>query len=191
MIYHEKKFRVAGAPALEWWAVDSDSLVIARCRVEKGPRFSLEIVRADKNVPAIASHRFSTDVGESAIAILLDCRKHFMRLAACPAALSLVDRDEVDLPEYILLGEPGEIPSSIMHSSDPVFIAFYQPGELFDKSKQSLVSYSSNIVLPEAGWEYWCTDAHQEIERMLDCYLDDIQESLKLGLKSQKVRQSH
>lgn len=165
---------------MQWWAVDSDSTILARCVVRKGPRFLLQIVRPEEEPVAVSSHPGRSDLGEAAIAILIDCRKRFKRLTICPAAISLIDRQDIAIPEYILLGRPGEVPDGVMHTSDPVFIANYGFCGVAASSnrRHDLISFRSKVHLPPAGWEYWCTDARQEFERLSDEYLEKIQEKL-------------
>lgn len=189
MIYHQKRTGTPTLRCIEWWAIDSDTLTMALCRVEKGPRFFMEILRPPRSPDAETSHAVPPDTGEGAIAILMDCRKHFKLLANCPAALSLTNEPPAETDEYLLVGQVGEIPDCVMHTRDPLFIARYANGAPPKDAKESFVAFSSASHLPPRGWEYWSTDARQEIGRLLEEYIQVIQRTLHAPLPVAKKRQ--
>lgn len=176
MVYHEKKFHTPGSSALEWWAVDSDSLTLARCIVKHGPKFALHVLESDAGPVELASHPFHPDFGEAAIGILVDCRNHYAHLAPCPAAIDQIDREDAELPEYILLGESDGPPEAIMHTMDPLFIMDCRKTQSNGGIMNNFISFRSKVHLPPAGWDYWETDAYQEFMRLLDELMEDYQE---------------
>ena len=177
MIFHEQILHPGETDFLEWWAVNSETLTLARCVVEKGPRFFMDVVTPERKPVALCSHPLNYDLGDAAIGILVDCRHRFGQLAACPCTISQIAEADAEIPEYILLGTPGNLPQAIMHTTDPQFISYYMTYERMPDRKQML-SYRSRVPLPPAGWDYWCTDARQEFESLSDRYLSRIQNQL-------------
>lgn len=175
MVYHEKKFHPPGTAALEWWAVDSESLTLARCIVKRGPKFALHVLESDAEPVEWVSHPTPPDFGEAAIGILVDCRKQYAHLEPCPAAIDQIEREEVELPEYILLGDSAGPPEAIMHTKDPLFIVDCRHIEQGFDVMADFISFRSKVQLPPAGWEYWRTDAHQEFIRLMNELMQDLQ----------------
>src|SRR4051812_31587296 len=123
MIFYEKKFYGKKARnTLRWWAVESDSMTLARCVVRRGPQLSLGIVKVDHSDVVLCSRPDCPDRGDAAIGILIECRERHPQLAYRPAIISEIDADE-DLPEYILFGKPSGVPEAVMHTADPQFVA--------------------------------------------------------------------
>lgn len=166
MIFHQAVLAPAANGTVEWWAVDANSLTLASCRVETGPKIFIEIVRPMRETVAVTSHPLDYDFKKSAVHILTDCRQRFKHLKTCPAAFSEAAEEDEDIPEYILMSDPLGIPEAIFHSRDPHFIALFSLARPFPDPWKHLISYHSTVPLPEAGWEYWCTDARQEFDRL-------------------------
>lgn len=163
MILHEIPSSPWSNRVFSWWAVDSETLTLARCSIRNRYRLSLGVVRPDATVPVEASFNHPPDLGDAAIGLLFGCRQRFKRLMDAPGLLGPA-RSDLMIPEYILFGDQG-IPHSIMHTQDPVFIASYVDGRV-PEPKGNLLAYRSNVGLPASGWEYWSTDAYQEFERL-------------------------
>ena len=178
MILHEQIFNAGKPTVLEWWAVNTDTLTLAKCVVRRGPKFSLEVVKPPRSSFPVRSFPSDFDLGDSAIEVLIDCRHRFKQLSTCPCNISQIRQRDAEIPEYILLGVPGDVPEAIMHTCDPSFVALYQFSRCVAGSRNGLLSYQSKTNLPEAGWDYWCTDARQEFERLSDQYLEQIQRQL-------------
>lgn len=175
MIFHQAILAPAENGTVEWWAVDAASLTLAYCRVEAGPKIFIEIVRPARQQIAVSSHPLEFDFKKSAIQVLTDCRQRFKHLKTCPAAFSEAAEEDEDIPEYILLSDPRGIPEAILHASDPYFIAMFSLDRPFPDPWKHLISYHSKVQLPEAGWEYWCTDARQEFDRLSVDYFEEAQ----------------
>ena len=191
MIFYEKKFYGKKARnSLRWWAVESDSMTLVRCVVRKGPQLSLGILKSDHS-DAVLCYPNCHDRGDAAIGILIDCRERHPPLAYRPAAISELDPDTTDLPEYILFGKHDGVPEAIMHTVDPQFVAMFRIGHSFSNPRHHFASYRSKVHLPPAGWEYWRTDAYQEFERLSEEYFGKIQEMINADLIDQSRMRFH
>jgi hypothetical protein len=167
-ILHEISSSLWNPRMFSWWAVDTETLTLARCSIRNRYRLRVNVARPPDGIdPAMDSHQSCKQVGEAAIALLAGCRLRFNYLSDAPGLLGHAAND-LPIPEYILLGNGG-IPHAILHTLDPRFIASFIDGRVA-RPMGNLLVYRSNVDLPPSGWEYWSTDAYQEFERMSQDY---------------------
>lgn len=181
MIFHQATFPVGKSATFEWWAVDSNSIILALCRVEKGPKICIDVVKPVSEPVAVSSHPLASDIKKSAECILADCRQRFRHLKTCPAALSETTEAAEEIPEYILMSDALGIPEAVAHTRDPRFIAVFRLDQSFSDPREHLISYRSQVHLPEAGWEYWRTDARQEFDRLSVEYFEEVRTLAAMG----------
>ncbi|MES2438383.1 MAG: hypothetical protein V4584_04935 [Verrucomicrobiota bacterium] len=172
MILHQPFLRPKHGNTVEWWAVDVDRITLARCSVATNPKIFVDVVKPVDSTVAVSSRPFEFDPGETAVSVLTDCRKHFNHLKTCPATISEIDETDGEVPEYILLGSRSGIPQGVVHTTDPVFVAWFPSGLAAANPRDHLICYRSKVLLPPDGWEYWCTDARQEFQQLADEFLE-------------------
>ena len=126
-----------------WWSVHVPTLALIR-NSGKGSELRMEYVKPIEGTVAIQSSPIPNRE-------ILAGRAKLTHAQANP-------------PEWILLNDPetGTTPA-IMHTADPVFIAFADPASAVLRAPEH---FRSSVDLTVEGWTYWWEDAQRAFEKL-------------------------
>jgi len=162
MILHQQLPHSKSDP-LPWFAVHCETLTLALCMPigNRGRRLLIAVFphATDAVITSSLAGMVSAPnvIGEL---IFADVAKSLQVLLQ---RIETLPNPESSLPEYLLLNSLAGTAPAIMHTSDPVFIAFADPATAILRAPEH---YRSSVDLSVAGWEYWWTDAQQHFEKL-------------------------
>lgn len=167
MIYHTLTLDpVTGKARASWWAVHAETLTPIRVTIHGSDSVSLEIIGAPEGeTPVFSSHpNVAIDPAVIQQEVLLSIRCHLAAHARLKK-VTLRERKEVTLPEYLLVFDHnGENPACFRTSDPHLIIPASQPEE--EILGQPLY-WRTSTDLPATGWEYWWTDCQLAWDAMV------------------------
>lgn len=173
MILHQQLPQPKTGPLDPWFAVHCESITLALCTSwdTQGKRIQIEVFDHPKDA-AIESHLSTGIRAPNVIGSLISediCKDRKLRPGPIEVSAILSYESQpstIDYqppPEYLLLNSLDGTAPAIMHTADPVFIAFADPATNVIRAPEH---YRSSIDLTVDGWAYWWEDAQRAYEKL-------------------------
>ncbi len=174
MILHQQIPQPTRGPLLPWFAVHCETITLALCTSfdNQGRRIQLEVFDHPKD-ESIKSHLSTALRTPNVVGSMISddiCKHGSFRTGLIEVTAIHSDDSQPStinsepLPSYLLLNNlhDGTTPA-IMHTADPVFIAFADPATAILRAPEH---YRSSVDLTVEGWAYWWEDAQRAFEKL-------------------------